>query len=110
MVMSSLLDGAKSMSEKPKKRKWMQKAVPESHKGIFTAKAEKAGETVHEYAEEKKNAPGKLGKEARLALTFEHEAGHHRKHAIREGMEHVKPRKDAEGLKKSFYGHKTKGE
>ena len=48
MAMSSLLDGAKSMSEKPKKRKWMQKAVPESRKGIFTEKAKSAGKSVAE--------------------------------------------------------------
>ena len=59
MVMSNLVDGAKSMSEKPKK-KWMKKAVPENHKGIFTAKAKAAGKSVHEYAEEEKNAPGWL--------------------------------------------------
>ena len=48
--------------------KWMQKAVPASHRGIFTKKAEHAGKSVHEYVEEKKHAPGKLGKEARFAL------------------------------------------
>ena len=53
------------------KKKWIKSAVPESHKGIFGAKAERAGETTHEYAEEKKNAGGTLGKEANLALTFE---------------------------------------
>jgi len=90
MVMSNLVDGAKSMSEKPKK-KWMKKAVPESHKGIFTAKAKAAGKSVHEYAEEEKNAPGKLGKEARLAETFEKEA-HKKKHV------------GAKTLMKSMYG------
>jgi len=95
MVMSSLLDGAKSMSEKPKKRKWMQKAVPESHKGIFTKKAEAAGESVHEFAEQEKDKGGKIGKEANLALTFEKEAS-------------KKKRKGSEELKKSFYGHKPK--
>ena len=61
------------------KKRWMKKAVPESHKGIFTKKAEAAGESVHEYAEEKKDAGGTLGKEANLALTFEKEA-HKRTH------------------------------
>jgi hypothetical protein len=108
MVMPSLLDGARSMPEK--KRKWMSGAVPEDRKGVFTAKAKAAGESVHEFAEAKKHAPGKLGKEARLAETFEHEAGHHRKEAIRDEAEHRKPRKSAEGLKKSFYGSKAKEE
>ena len=53
------------------KKKWIQKAVPKSHEGVFTAKAKAAGESVHEYAEKEKAAAGKLGKEARLALTFE---------------------------------------
>lgn len=51
------------------KDKWMQKAVPESHKGLFTRKAKTAGKSVAEYASEKKDAKGKLGKEARFALT-----------------------------------------
>lgn len=51
--------------------KWMQSAVPESHKGKFSAKAKAAGKSTHEYAEEEKGASGTLGKEARLALTFE---------------------------------------
>lgn len=53
------------------KKKWIQKAVPESRKGVFTAKANRAGKSVHEYAEEKKKAPQPLGGEARLALRFE---------------------------------------
>ncbi len=52
-------------------KKWMQHAVPESHKGIFSAKAKEHGESTHEYAEEEKNAGGTLGKEANLALTYE---------------------------------------
>jgi hypothetical protein len=46
---------------------WMKKAFSNSH-GQFKAKAEKAGETTRQYAEDKKNAPGLLGKQARLAL------------------------------------------
>lgn len=38
--------------------------------GQFKAKAEKAGMTTREYAEKHKDAPGKLGKQARLALTL----------------------------------------
>lgn len=50
-------------------RKWVQKATANAH-GQFRRKAEAAGETTREYAEEKKDAPGKLGKEARLAQTL----------------------------------------
>lgn len=50
-------------------RKWIQKAT-EDNKGKFRKKAEKAGETTREYAEEKKGAPGTLGKEAREAETL----------------------------------------
>jgi hypothetical protein len=46
---------------------WMAKAFANSH-GQFKAKAEKAGESTKQYAEEKKSAPGRLGKQARLAL------------------------------------------
>lgn len=55
-------------------RYWMQSAVPKSHEGKFTEKAHAAGESVQEYAREKQHAPGKLGKEARLAMTFKKEA------------------------------------
>ena len=65
------------MAEKNKKR-WIQKAVPESHKGIFTEKAHAAGKSVSVYASEKSGAPGKLGHEARLAQTFE-KMGHKKK-------------------------------
>ena len=52
------------------KKGWVQKAVPPSRRGVFKAKAEAAGETTRQYAEEKKNAPGALGQEARLAITL----------------------------------------
>ena len=50
-------------------KNWIAGAV--RHPGAFTAKAKVAGKTVAEYAEEKKNAPGLLGRQARLAKTFE---------------------------------------
>ncbi len=53
-----------------KKKNWIAGAV--KHPGAFTKSAKKAGESVHEYAEEKKDAKGTLGRRARLALTFEH--------------------------------------
>ncbi len=49
--------------------KFIKKAVG-NNKGVFKAKAEKAGESTAEYANEKASAPGKLGKEARLAKTL----------------------------------------
>jgi hypothetical protein len=50
-------------------KKWIKSAV-EGGKGKFAAKAKAAGETTREYAREKANAPGTLGKEARLAQTL----------------------------------------
>lgn len=47
-------------------KKFMAKAFANSH-GQFKAKAEKAGESTKEFAAEKADAPGKLGKQARLA-------------------------------------------
>ena len=54
--------------------KWIQKAV--KHPGAFTAKAKAAGKSVAAFAKEKEHAPGKLGKQARLAMTLKkmHEA------------------------------------
>lgn len=49
-----------------KSKKWMSKAFAGSH-GQFKAKAEKAGKSTAEFAREKEHAPGKLGKQARLA-------------------------------------------
>jgi len=55
---------------------WMQSAVIPSHKGLFGAKAKRAGMSTHSYAEEERGAAGTLGKEARLALTFEGASKH----------------------------------
>lgn len=52
------------------KKNWIKKAVPEKRRGVFKAKAEAAGKTTREYAAEKADAPGALGKEARLAQTL----------------------------------------
>lgn len=48
-------------------KKWMAKAFANAH-GQFKAKAQKAGMSTREYAEKEKSAPGRLGKQARLAL------------------------------------------
>ena len=48
---------------------WIAKATSK-HKGTFSAKAKAAGKTTRQFAAEKASAPGKLGKEARLAGTL----------------------------------------
>lgn len=50
-----------------KKSNWIKKGASK-HPGLFAEKAKRAGETTREYAEEKKHAGGKLGKEANFAL------------------------------------------
>lgn len=58
------------MSAKGSIRKnWIQGAHLKT--GSFTKEAKHADESVHEFAENKKHAKGKVGKRARLALTFE---------------------------------------
>ena len=52
-----------------KKKRWIQNATANAH-GQFRAKAERAGETTREYATQEKGAPGKTGKQARLALAL----------------------------------------
>ena len=59
-------------------KRWIKGAV--KHPGAFTKSAKAAGKTVAEYAAEKADAPGTLGKRARLAQTFEKMA-HKRKSA-----------------------------
>ena len=49
-----------------KKKKWIKEATSGAH-GQFASKAKAAGETTRQFAAEKSDAPGKLGKEARLA-------------------------------------------
>jgi hypothetical protein len=56
------------MAEK-RKKKWVKEAVADAH-GQFSSKAKAAGETTKEFAKEKESAPGKLGKQARLAETL----------------------------------------
>lgn len=51
-----------------KKKKWIQ--ALDLDEGSFSGKAKAAGKTTPAYAEEKSDAPGKLGKQARLAKTF----------------------------------------
>lgn len=46
---------------------WIKKAASK-HPGRFATKAKAAGETTREYAAEKKDAGGTLGKEANFAI------------------------------------------
>lgn len=48
---------------------WIGDAI--SRPGAFTKKAKTAGESVPAYAADKADAPGRLGKQARLAQTLE---------------------------------------
>lgn len=50
-------------------KKWVQKATSGAH-GQFREKAERAGMSTGAYAKKESGAPGKLGKEARLAKTL----------------------------------------
>lgn len=52
-----------------KKHRWIKKATSNAH-GQFKAKAEKAGESTREFANEKKGTSGKTGAQARLALNL----------------------------------------
>ena len=56
---------------------WIKKATSGAH-GQFRKKAEAAGESTRAYAEEKKDAPGKTGRQARLAMTLMGMHGHSR--------------------------------
>ena len=47
---------------------WIAGAIKKP--GSFTASAKAAGESVGEFAQEKKNAGGVVGKRARLAITL----------------------------------------
>lgn len=58
------------MAETKKPKKFIQRAVPPSRRGVFRDKAERAGKTTREYASEHAGDKGTLGKEARLAETL----------------------------------------
>lgn len=47
---------------------WIKGAI--KHPGSFTKQAKSAGESVSEFAQEKKHASGKTGQRARLALVL----------------------------------------
>lgn len=47
-------------------KKWIKSATSNAH-GQFRKKAEAAGESTKEFAKDKADAPGRLGRQARLA-------------------------------------------
>ena len=49
-------------------KKWIAKAI--RHPGALRKKAKRAKMSTHAFAEKEKGAPGRTGKEARLALTL----------------------------------------
>ena len=49
-------------------KKWIQAAI--KRPGALTAKAKAAGMSVMAFARAKRRAPGRLGKQSRLALTL----------------------------------------
>ncbi len=67
-----------------KRKKWMASAVPKANKGKFTAKAARAGKSVHEFAEKEKHAGGTLGHEANFALNAEHVAAKKKPRRLRD--------------------------
>jgi hypothetical protein len=58
----------KKASKSKSDDKWMATAV--KRPGAFKAKAKAAGMSTAEYAAKKAKAPGRLGRQARLAKTF----------------------------------------
>ena len=59
------------------------------HPGAFRAKAQAAGESTGEYADEHAHDPGVLGRQARLAKAFATMRGQKRKfHGKRKGSHH----------------------
>lgn len=49
---------------------WIKAAINPKHKGQFAAKARKAGMSTSAYARQKQHAGGRLGAQARLAMTL----------------------------------------
>lgn len=69
-------------------KKFIQKATENAH-GQFRRKAEEAGRSTHEFAEEHEHDSGKTGSQARLALTLMklgHKQSHRSSKSNRESM------------------------
>ncbi len=52
------------------KKAWIKGAVDPEHKGDFSAKAKASGMSTADFARKHQHSPGKLGKQARLAMTL----------------------------------------
>jgi hypothetical protein len=67
MASSTIADlASRTMADKPKK--FISKAI--KHPGALRKKAEAAGESTHEFAEEHKHDSGTTGAQSRLGLTL----------------------------------------
>ena len=67
LSMADMMSRTTPMAEPAKKKNWIKKAVPKERRGVFKEKAKEAGMSTSVYAKKKEDAPGALGKEARLA-------------------------------------------
>ncbi len=76
--------------------KFIQEATKNAH-GQFAAKAKEAGMSTKEFAEKHKHSKGKLGKQARLALTL---MGMHHKGKTEE----KKKTRSGKEVRKAMYG------
>ena len=67
------------MAEEKKPKRWISSAIDPKHKGQFRHKAEAAGESTREFAQEHKHDSGLTGKQARLAIVLigAHHKGRH---------------------------------
>lgn len=76
------------------KKDWIQHSVPASHQGEFAAKAKAAGMSTAAYAQAKQHAPGKLGQQAREAMTLMH------LNPNRAAMHHESPAEHAKAMQR----------
>lgn len=92
-MFNNALPNIKDVLNVSEKKKFIAKATANAH-GQFKAKAEAAGKSTREFAEEHKHSKGKLGKQARLALTLM-------------GMHHGKEKhRSAKEVRSKMYGSK----
>ena len=70
LSMAAMCGRTTPMAEPAKKKNWIKRAVPKERRGVFKEKAKEAGMSTSAYAKKEENAPGALGKEARLATNL----------------------------------------
>ena len=78
------------------KKNWIAGATSNAH-GQFKAKAQKAGMGTEAYAEKMKAAPGKTGKQARLAVTLMGMGSHPAAHKSASRYDHMVPSRSKKG-------------